>query len=112
MNTEPGFQIYFIFQLTEYPCNDTFDIFFFLDIPRIFLERKPDKPSRYFWSINAFFFAGKRHKFTTQSTPFRTSLEQLIHVKFMFVSAGIINVYVGSVVGVRIRNNKTEPFRR
>ena len=51
----------FIFQLREYRCNITHDIYFF-DIPRIFLEQELTK-HRYFSNMNAFsaFSAGKRH---------------------------------------------------
>ena len=33
----------FIFQLTKYQCNNTYDMFF-LDLPRIFLEQDNDIP--------------------------------------------------------------------
>ena len=42
-----------IFQITEYPCNNTYDsLYIFFDIPQIFLEQK---------LIYHGFSAGKRH---------------------------------------------------
>ena len=62
----------FIFKLTEYSCNDTYDIFF-LETPRLFLEHEC-------------IFCGYTSRCMTQSTRLMTSLEQLIHFHILLNS--------------------------
>ena len=60
----------FIFQLTEYRCNNTSDIFF-LDIPRIFLEQNL-MYHRHFLRVNGTFYGAVNviHDVITKANPF------------------------------------------